>query len=203
MSRKKRAAARRLLGEAAHDQLLARVYTRPAAKDDYKDDYLVGYVVGLSDEWVLLNNVSDTMRANGYSAARVKDVTQVWLLRDRHNDFIGRALALRGIAAVPQPDILLVDLPGLLSSADAHYPLVRIELENKLPGTCYIGRVTRLTKKSAWLREITPAATWESAPMRYPLKHITRVVFGGGYEEALWQVSEQDRQMAQNHDKQP
>lgn len=196
MNRKKRAAvARRLLGEAAHDQLLARVYTRPAAKNDY----LEGYVVGLSDEWVLLNNVdSDTMRANGYSAARVKDVTQVWLLRDRHNDVTGRALALRGVTAVPQPDLLLVDLPGLLSSADAHFPLVTVHLENKLPGTCYIGRVTKLTRKGAWLREITPAATWESAPTRYPLKHITRVAFGGGYEEALWQVSEHERQTTKN-----
>jgi len=164
-----------------------------------------GYVVGLSHEWVLLNKVNgDTMRANGYSAARVKDVQMASLLRDRQDDFVGRALALRGIQAVPQPDILLCDLPSLLSSTTAHSPLVTIHVKKNLldTGGCFIGRVDQIKKKRLVLREMDGTARW-SRTRRLKLKSITHIEFGGGYEEALWQVFEQDRQTTQNHDGHP
>jgi hypothetical protein len=113
---------------------------------------------------------------------------------------MGRALAYRQIEPFPQPDILLVDLPGLLSSANAHFPLVTVLLEYKHPDICYIGRVHKITGKNLWLREISPAARWEIKPSRYKLKHITRVEFGAGYEEALWQVSEHERLTSQPPD---
>jgi len=197
------AAGRRALRKAARGHLLARVFTSPGTK--YCSYMVEGYVVGLSHEWVLLNKVNgDTMRANGYSAARVKDVQMASLLRDRQDDFVGRALALRGIQAVPQPDILLGDLPSLLSSTNTHSPLVTIHVKRKCLdlGGCFIGRVDQIKKERLVLREMDRTARW-SRMRRLKMKHITHIEFGGGYEQALWQVSEHDRQTAQSRDEQP
>lgn len=201
MSRRKRAAARRLLGEAAQGNLPVRI-TR-GSLPVWGNGYFEGYLVGLSNEWALLHVIcGNMMSTNGYAAVRVRDISTAVLLRERHDGFMVRALALRDDHAVGQPDVLLLDLPGLLSSANTCFPLLVIHTEQRRPDECYIGRVDRITKKRLVLREIDPAAKW-SLTRRYKLKHVTRVEFGGGYEQALWQVSEKDRQTAQDHEGQP
>jgi hypothetical protein len=99
-----------------------------------------GYVVGLSDEWMLLHELDGNwMRLNGYIAFRVQDIERV----KPHTSFAARALELCGERAFPQPDILLLDLPGLLSSADAHFPLVTIHLDDEDPDSFRVGRVDK------------------------------------------------------------
>lgn len=152
--------------------------------------YLFGYVVGVSDDWLLLNLINgDDMHLNGYAAARLRDVKSV----RRDTSFADRAVRVRGERPAEQPDILLYDLPGLLSSADAHFSLINIQTEKKRYDECYIGRISRLTRKRLRLEEIDPRAKWRYT-RRYKLKDITCVQFGSGYEEALWLVSESERQ---------
>lgn len=152
---------------------------------------LEGYVVGLSERFVLIHRLDPNLFLNGYTALRVGDVKKPRALSDA--DFFAlRALTLRGEHAVPQPDILLLDLPGLLSSASTHFPLVSLHCDKILPNTCFIGRVKALTGKHVTLSEIDPSARWRYT-RRFKLKNITRVDFGGGYEDALWRVSEYER----------
>ncbi len=53
------------------------------------------------------------------------------------------------------------------------------------PDVCQIGRVMSVAATTLSLLEIDPGAVWDEAPTRYALKQITRVDFGGDYEEAL------------------
>jgi hypothetical protein len=146
-----------------------------------------GYVVGVGAMFVLFHIVeTDTMRLNGYTAL---PLTEIYRARPVEDTFVHRALAMKEMGAVPQPDILLLDFPGLLSSANALFPLVTVHPERKWPGTCHIGRVERVTDKAVTLQEIDPQARW-AGPGTYRFKDITRVDFGGGYEEALWRLSE-------------
>lgn len=152
--------------------------------------YLFGYVVGVGDDWLLMNLINgDDMRLNGYAAVRLRDIKKA----RRDTSFADRAVRLRGDRPAEQLDILLFDLPGLLSSADAHFSLINIQTEKKRPDECYIGRISRLTSKRLRLEEIDPKARWRYT-RRYRLKDITCVQFGSGYEEALWLVSESERQ---------
>jgi hypothetical protein len=48
-----------------------------------------------------------------------------------------------------------------------------------------IGRVTGIANGRVSLLEITPGAKWDKHPEEYRLREITRVDFGGDYEEAL------------------
>lgn len=146
-----------------------------------------GYVVGVGATFALFHMVeTDTMRLNGYTALPLAEICKARLLE---NEFVHRALRMKEMRAVPQPDILLLDFPGLLSSANTVFPLVTIHPENKWPGTCHIGRVERVTKNSVTLFEIDAQAQWAGSGT-YRFKDITRVDFGDGYAEALWQLSE-------------
>jgi hypothetical protein len=153
-----------------------------------------GYVVGMGATFALLHSVGvDATILNGYMAVPLTEMRKVRLCDEE--DFLHRALRLKGIQPKPQPDILLLDFPGLLSSVKVLFPLVTLRREYKDGDLCYIGHVVNLTEKSVALRCIGRQAEWQDRyPFRY--KDITRIEFGGGYEEALWMVSEYDRRWA-------
>ena len=65
------------------------------------------------------------------------------------------------------------------------FPLVTIHREKVEPDICEIGRVVQVRDGRVSLLEINPDATWNAEPKQYRLRDITRVDFGGDYEEAL------------------
>jgi hypothetical protein len=157
---------------------------------------LDGYVVSLSETFVLLHVLDGGyhMTLNGYVALPIDEIKTARVL-DNYDSFSDRALKVKGIFPQPQPDILLLDFPGLLSSADAHFPLVAIHADRLYSGCCFIGRVEKLTKRAVRLHKIDPAARWIETE-KFFFDDITRVDFGGGYEEALWLVSQSERSAA-------
>lgn len=153
---------------------------------------LYGYIVSLSDMFVLVHKVDgDLICFNGYVALPLREIAEI--PADDSGDFLHRALQLKRMEPVRQPDILLWDFPGLLSSADAHFPLITIEIEHLQHDICFIGRVAKLTKKSLTLREIDRSARWNRVE-KYRFNDITRVTFSDGYADALWRVSEHEKE---------
>ena len=63
--------------------------------------------------------------------------------------------------------------------------LVTIHREQKDAEMCSIGRIVGIDRDRVSLLEINPDATWEKKPTDYRLSEITRVNFGGDYEDAL------------------
>lgn len=63
--------------------------------------------------------------------------------------------------------------------------MVTIHREGVDPDVCRIGRVVGINGGRVWLQEINPDATWDATPLPYPLAEITRITFGGDYENAL------------------
>lgn len=170
---------------------MVRVVAKPTP-----DVALDGYVVGISETFVLLHLLDGGyhMTLNGYATLPLSEIKKARVLDD-FDSFSDRALKVKSIFPKPQPDLLLLDFPGLLSSADAHFPLVTIHLERLDRDCCFIGRVEKLTKRSLWLQKIDASAQWtESEKFRF--EDITRVDFGGGYEEALWLVNQNERAAA-------
>ncbi|MDQ2732908.1 MAG: hypothetical protein M3Y56_14715 [Armatimonadota bacterium] len=154
-------------------------------------DTIEGYVVGASDRFVMLHALDrDYMLLNGYIVLRWKDIRR-YRTRDNNKFIADRALALKGIRPIPKLEIDLSDFPALLRSANAHFPLVTIHQEIKDSNTCFIGHVQAVTDKTLTLAQISPAAKWNRTRC-YKLKHITRVDFGGGYEETLALVAEDE-----------
>lgn len=154
-------------------------------------DKIEGYVIGVSEVFVMLHALdTNYINLNGYIVLRSEDIRR-YRIRDDNEFFLNRALKLKGIVPVAQPEIDLSSFPALLSSAIAHFPLVTIHREVMDADTCFIGRVQKLTDKTVTLAEINPAAKWGRI-RRYNFKDITRIDFGGGYEAALALVAEDE-----------
>ena len=148
-----------------------------------------GYVVGMSDRFVLIHNVLEHALLNGYTVFPLRELRSVKILTQ---NVLHRALQLKGEHGAIPNGIVLDDWHSLLASADAHFPLVTVHAERRYAGTCYIGRVANIKKRSVVLREINPDARWITIREPYRFKDITQVDFGGRYEAALWQVAQSE-----------
>jgi hypothetical protein len=73
-------------------------------------------------------------------------------------------------------------------SASRAFPLVTIQREQIDRNVCSIGRVLGVKRGRLSLLQINPHATWDEKPTEYRLSEITRVNFGGDYENALYLV---------------
>lgn len=144
----------------------------------------LGYVIALERDLLLLLCISNEIRFDGFVVLRVEDVSDIELPHD-HADFVEEALELRGESVSEAPAIPLSDLAAALRSAGALYPLVAIHRELAATDICHIGKVVDVSESSVALIEIDPDAEWEEEVTRYALSEITRMEFGGGYEEAL------------------
>ena len=91
-----------------------------------------------------------------------------------------------------KPSVDLSGIDQILVSAASCFPLVTIHRETVDPEVCWIGKVVSVVKGKVDLLEIGPDAKWDDEPTVYRTSEITRVNFGGDYEEALRLVSEND-----------
>jgi hypothetical protein len=165
----------------AQDHLL-RIY-----RAEIENGWSTGYVVGIGPVFFALQLVDNACRFDGYLCLRYADVTGCET--DPHADFITKALAARGLTRSDAPAIDLSSLETLLHSAGAAFPLVTIHIEDVDEEVCYIGRVAKVTAKQLILHEVDPDGSWETSPSHYNLGDVTRVDFGGAYEEALWLIA--------------
>ncbi len=156
-------------------------------------DKIDGYVVGVSKLFVMLHAIDPNfINLNGYIILRSEDIRR-YRIRDDSAFFLNRALKLKGIEPVRQPELDLSSFPALLASAQALFPLVTIHRELMNARTCFIGRVQKLTAKTVTLEEISPSAVWNRV-RRYSFRDITRLELGGAYEESLLMVQQHQAQ---------
>ena len=172
-------AARADLETAAQQQSLVRL-----SRSIRRSDKLDGFVVGLGQGWVLLAVLDHNIYLNGFAAVRVADVKKV-NRRGGPDSFVGKALTARGEWPPTGANVDLDDLAELVRSAAEVAPLVTLHLEAEDPTVCFIGRPVRLTSRSVHLVQITPEAEWDNEPTKWQFTDVTRVDFGGRYEEAL------------------
>jgi hypothetical protein len=148
-----------------------------------------GFVVAAGAKWVVMAVIEDAIRPGGFQAFRLRDVTGFGDPAP-HAVFKEAALDRKKIKR-PEPRIIdLTDAASIMTEAMKTYPLVTVHREVADPEICHVGRVVSVTKQRVSLLEITPDATWEDEPTSHLLSEITRVDFGGPYEEALALVAD-------------
>jgi hypothetical protein len=143
-----------------------------------------GYVINTSEHWLLLLLVGDGISYAGFQAFRLRDVTSLEA-PSPHAAFYEAVLRKRGLRRPKTPKLNLASTQELIRSAGKRFPLVTIHREKADPDVCHIGQVVSSSPTSVSLLEVTPDATWDEGPTTYRLAQITRVDFGGPYEEAL------------------
>ena len=163
---------------ACHGKILVQ-FTRP-----FESGRMEGYVLDIGPQFFLLALVNDEMWFNGFVCIRLADVRNLQV-PPKYAAFIEAALKKRGERMPNRPPVSMESLSELLLSAGKAFALVTIHREGVDPEVCNIGRVVKVNDGRLALLEIGPDATWDAKPEVYSLNQITRVDFGGGYEEAL------------------
>ncbi|MEV8533825.1 hypothetical protein [Streptomyces sp. NPDC051211] len=150
---------------------------------------LEGFVVGTGTEWTLMAVCKD-IQLDGWAAVRTADITKV-RRRGDETCLTVRALRRRGEWPVraPVPAVPLDGLPALADAASRGFGLISLHAERQVPDACWIGEVTELRPKSLRIREVDTEAQWRSTPSRFRFKDVTRVDFGGRYEQTLREFS--------------
>jgi len=169
------------LGAAVRRKLLVR-FTRP-----FEQGFVHGYVLAVGSRWLLLALVGDGIRFNGFQCFRLRDVRELRVPHP-HAGFVEAALKKRGERLPRRPRVGVVCIEDLLQSANRSFPLVTIHREAVDPDVCWIGRVLDMDRRRVTLLEIDPDACWDKEPTDFRLSEITRVDFGGDYEDALYIV---------------
>ena len=144
---------------------------------------LRGYVLDVGPQFFLLALVSDRIWFDGFECFRINDVKN--LRPDPDAPFAQAALKKRGERRPKKPLVSVANIEELLLSASKAFPLVTIHREQVEPEVCWIGRVQGVNRGRVSLLEIGANAIWEDKPEEYRIKEITRVNFGGDYENAL------------------
>jgi hypothetical protein len=145
-----------------------------------------GYVLDVGPKFFLLALVNDRVWFDGFECFRIRDVTD--LKPDPYAAFTTAALKKRRQSKPRKPRVDVSSIETILRSAGQKFPLVTIHREEVDHGVCWIGRVIGFSRGRLSLLEINPDATWDDVPNNFRLTEITRVNFGGGYENALYSV---------------
>jgi hypothetical protein len=146
-----------------------------------------GFVVGLGPSLVLVHLADDRAYLDGYAALPVADIFDAWTV-DASTTVTERALRLAGEHPQPLPELDLTSIRSVLEYANANFPLVTVHLERDIPDVCFIGRIERLGDDDFTLATITPGAQWQDEET-FAYEAVTRVGFGGRYEDALARVA--------------
>ena len=159
---------------------LVRLYRQGV---DFHEAHAEGFVVAASPLFVVLHVVAPTLYLDGYEVFCTADVTEV-RVGFRSRRFVEEVLRLRGQRPSAPARLDLSSLPALLASAGRLFPLLVVHRERIHRDSCWIGQVASMTEKTFVLREIDPSAKW-NGQTRYRFRDVTRIGFGGAYEEAL------------------
>ena len=149
----------------------------------FESSKIRGYVLDVGPQFFLLALVSDRIWFDGFECFRIADVKDLRL--DPYAAFAEAALKKRGERRRKKPRVSVANLEDLLLSAGKAFPLVTIHREQVEPDVCWIGRVQGVNGGRVSLLEICPDAVWKDTPEEHRVKEITRVNFGGDYEDAL------------------
>jgi hypothetical protein len=144
---------------------------------------LEGFLLERTKDLILLNLVNpDVVCLNGYSVIRRRDVRKLKV--QRKDAFLIRALRFKNIAPSGPSGISIASWPALLESLTREFPLFTIHQEWLDSEVCFVGRLATISGGTFGLKEIDPDARWNRS-RSYKFKDLTKVDFGGGYEDAL------------------
>lgn len=150
---------------------------------------LRGYVEDFSEDLLLIACVNPEIRYDGFMIVRIEDVTR-FESPSCCQDFVETALHLRKLTRPKAPDIDLTSFGTVLASLRGIQPLVLVLRELDEPEIDYTGSIKSISHGELSILCIDDHAVFEESPRDLHLAEITRVGFGGSFEDALHIVAD-------------
>ena len=167
------------------DQLASAGHKVPVQfTSSFEQGSTIGYVMDIGPEFFLIALVDELVRFNGFQCLRLQDVRRLQVPA-KYAAFLETALGKRNERIPKKPRVKLDSVQELLQTASDAFPVITIFREKIASDVCHIGRLVGVNRDHVSLLEIGPDACWEDEATHYRTREITRVDFGGAYEEAL------------------
>ncbi len=164
-------------------------------RNAFGDDTLSGFVLNVSDELCLIHYVSSAFQVDGYCVIRQCDITACNVFDDS-TCFTTRALRLKNVRLRKLKGVDIASWAAAIESAASQFPLLVLHREECRDDSCLVGHFKELNSSSVTFFSISPSATWDKTT-QVLLAQLTRLDFGGGYEDALWKVASEDGRIPQ------
>lgn len=140
-------------------------------------------VIDVGPTFVLFARLNDGVLHDGYDVNPTKDIRN--LKPHPHSSFCTEAIRLHPNRARRKPKLVLTDIRSVIETAARQFPLVTLNMERARPRVAHVGRPLRFEASRVWTIDIAAGAIWHDEPAAHVLRSITRVSFGGWYEQAL------------------
>lgn len=151
-------------------------------------DTTSGFVVAITDQWIVLQDLVESVYLDAVAFLRLDHVTRV-MVHENHS-YVGRAVAGLGVPLVEFDCPPHSTVGDLLRSVEQRAELVCIYLETRDDYRLLIGRILRIGEKRPDLHFIGRDGLWSRFAESWKLKDITRIEFGGRYIQALEKFGE-------------
>jgi hypothetical protein len=165
------------------DACAARTIVRLHRKSRYGDGPVDGRVEGVSRDLVAIAVVGDGIRPDGIRVLRVADIVSAKVPAP-YAGFIASAFRARGARWPKLGHAKLTSWRRLVETVS--HPVVAVHCEGRAPDVCYVGKFTRTTAERGVMLNIRADASWDvDDPLDIAWRDVTRIDFGGDYEQAL------------------
>lgn len=152
-------------------------------RDRVHDGNVRGFVAAVSDRWVAIELIHDSVHPDGLSFVRVKHVSRV--RKDRDADFVMRALRETG------PTRAQVTLPkdartrDVLRLAAERARVVGFYDESRDASAYYVGRPTSVDDDGFDFRYVSTGGRWNRSLERFEFREVSRLDIDARYLQAL------------------
>ncbi|MBB3226642.1 hypothetical protein FHW69_001232 [Luteibacter sp. Sphag1AF] len=172
------------LREAQETQQLIRLW-----RGELEHGSFCGYVGGVGREFFLLWVIGDGISYDGMYIMRHRDISELEV-PDKHQEFLQKALALKGIVPTPPADFPLDDIGQVVEAASKHAPVIGVHVDSEDEAeVCYIGRLVSVEEDGFNMQEITPDAEWLREPSFFSWDEVSTVSLEDAYAQSLLAVA--------------
>ncbi|TDR41303.1 hypothetical protein DFR29_111217 [Tahibacter aquaticus] len=174
---------RAYLREAQEQSIPVRV-----KRDGIDPGWVHGMIADVSAEFVLISEISDSMRFDGFLVIALGDVSHAE--EDPSREFVEKALALNGETLKAPPNFPLENWATVARAASDLAPVISVNMLDEESGEAsYIGKLENLGPEVLSLREIDPNARWYPDAGDYEYGDIGSIGFGTSYMQTLYRVA--------------
>ena len=171
------------INEIVKQKWLVEFNRKPLDKDS-----LFGFVLACNDEFTLVQKFDDGLFVlDGYCVFRNDEIKRFKVYDE--DSFLNEVIKLKKLKPKHIPQVSIESWADILQTSTQLFPLLVVERERIDNKICYIGKLEQLKKKSFSLQAIDTDACWIGS-FRYKFKDLTKVSFGGHYENTLALVVE-------------
>jgi len=174
---------RAYLREAQEQQIPVRI-----KREGIDPGWVHGMIVEVSGDFMLVAEISDSMRFDGFLALSLGDVSHAE--EDPSREFVEKALALNEETLRAPPGFPLDNWANVARAAAALAPVISVNMLDEETGEAsYIGKLENVGPEVLTLREIDPNARWYPDAGDYEYDDIGSIGFGTSYMQTLFRVA--------------